>query len=119
MFFSPASAVIFCAIQLVFGALIGVAAAALAYRRRLRLPSAVRAAACAGLVFLLLAAISAWAGAHEAFYNGKRVSVGPSGESLWLRNEVTEHALLLCICSSAAVGLFAGRNNMKSARKNI
>lgn len=108
MLWSPVLAVIFCALEFILGALIGMGVAALAYRSRFGLSLAWRAGVYAGLAFLICAVIGGWARAHEGFHNGSPIDIGLSGENLSLRNRIAEHELMLRVGSSVAAGLLAG-----------
>ena len=105
MLFSLGLAVLFSGLEFVAGALIGIAVARIAHRDRGGL---IRAAAAAGLTFVLLAALSNWAGAHESFFNGVPLDTGPAGENFWLRNRLSEYGLILSVVSSVAVALIVG-----------
>jgi len=106
MLWSPFLAIVFCALEFLAGALIGVSVSLLTCWTRGRV---MRTALGAGSAFLFAAAVSNWAGAHQDVLNGIPRDVGPAGEDFWLRNRIAEHGIALCVLSSVAAALLTGR----------
>lgn len=75
---------------------------------RFRPGFAVKCAIVGGIVFLLVSAVSGWAGARAAFMNGRRMDIGPAGEDLWLRNRIAEYGFVIAIVSSFGAALLSG-----------
>ncbi|HVP00371.1 MAG TPA: hypothetical protein VMT15_20005 [Bryobacteraceae bacterium] len=108
LFFNSALAIYIVVVELVLGALVGTAAAAIAYRSRLNRALFVRAGLFGSLVFFIVTMVSGWAGAHAAFSNGKRMDVAPWGENLWLRNRLADYEGMIAFTGSALAGVLAG-----------
>jgi hypothetical protein len=80
-----------------FGLVIGFVTATLLLRSRMT-PGAAFAGALLGSVgFLSGMFLAGWASMHEAFENGRRLDLSPSGEDLWLRNRIVEHEFAICV----------------------
>jgi hypothetical protein len=75
------------------------------FRSRLTLGPATAGAFLGALGFLIGGAIVAWAGAHVVMVNDVRLDVAPSGENLWLRNRLAEHAALVFIVPACLLPL--------------
>ncbi len=116
LFYSPTLAIIFIVIELILGGGIGIVAVVVAYRSRINRALLARAALLGGVVFLVVMAMSGWAGSHAAFYNGKRMDVAPWGENLWLRNRLADYGGVIGIVGSASAGLLAGASSTKRKR---
>jgi hypothetical protein len=83
---------------------------------RFRVGLAVKCAIMGGIVFLVVSAISGWAGSHAAFINGRRMDIGPDGEGLWLRNRIAEYGFIIAIVASFVAALATG---LLSRRRQI
>jgi hypothetical protein len=107
MFMTPVIGIIFILMLLVMGCIIGFVVVVLIYRSRITGGVVARGTIFAGLTFLFLALLCGWAGLHAAFYNGRRLPVGPSGEDLRFRNFLADHESVLCLGGSIAASLLA------------
>lgn len=101
-------AVFFFCLEFLLGGAIGVSAAAVAYRPRINLVMAYRAALFGGAVFLLVAALCSLSASHQTFHNGVLLDVDEFGRSVWLQNRIARFAIALCVLSSVAAGILVG-----------
>jgi hypothetical protein len=100
MFMTSGIAIVIIVAEFLAGCVIGLVVVALMLRSKLHLRPALQGAVISGVVLLLMAGVTGWAGAHVEFLNGQRQDVTSWGEHLWLRNRLSEYQLPLCIGSS-------------------
>src|SRR5580658_2259409 len=101
MLMTAGLATLFALFKILIGSVIGLSVVLLAYRSHLGTGLALRRALVAGMVFVLVSGVAAWADSHTAIQNGKRMDVAPWGEDLRLRNRIVENELVLCIAASS------------------
>jgi hypothetical protein len=97
--------VLIVAAEALAGSAIGCLVSIAVFRSRLTLVPAATGAALGALGFLIGGAIMGWASSHLAIVNGLRLDIGPSGENLWLRNRLAEHATLAYIAPACLLPL--------------
>ena len=107
MYATPDLALLFILMKLLGGFFIGLIVSTF-FGSRLRPGLAVRCAIVGGIVFLLVSAVSGWAGSHAAFVNGRRMDMGPDGEDVWLRNRLAEYGFIILLVASFGTALISG-----------
>ncbi len=108
MFVTSQMALIFVAIELCAGSVIGIVTLAIIYRSRLRSNVAMTGAIVSSLVFLFACGVGGWADSHSEFVNGKRTDFASWGEDLRVRNFLAENEFILAAGSSALATLAVG-----------
>jgi len=108
MFVTSQMALIFVAIELCAGSVIGIVTLAIMYRSRLRSKVAVTGVIVSSLVFLFACGVGGWADSHFEFVNGKRADFASWGEDLRVRNFLAENEFILAAGSSALATLVVG-----------
>jgi xanthosine utilization system XapX-like protein len=82
------------------GFAIGCLVAVVVFRSRHTLAPATIGAVLGAVGFLVGGAILGWASSRVVMVNDLRLDVGPSGESLWLRNRLAERATVVYTASA-------------------
>jgi len=108
MFVTSQMALIFVAIELCAGSVIGIVTLAIVYRSRPRSKVAVTGVIVSSLVFLFACGVGGWADSHSEFVNGKRADFASWGEYLRVRNFLAENELILALGSSAFATFVVG-----------
>jgi uncharacterized protein YneF (UPF0154 family) len=95
-------------IKLLVGAITGLVIAWVILRSKITRKPAILAAIASSVLLILGSGLVGYASAHEAWLNGKRLDVAPSGEDLRWRNRIAEYEALICFGPSAlAAGAIA------------
>ncbi len=109
-------ALIFVAMKIFVGAIVGASTIWVIHRSHLRLRNLIRAALLGSFAYLLASGVAGWADSHAAFDNGRRLAIAPWGEDLRTRNWIVEHELLIALGSSMLVALIYGMWSQPSKR---
>lgn len=109
-------ALIFIAMKVFIGAIVGAFTTWVIHRSHLRLRNLMMAALLSSFAYLLASGVAGWADSHAAFENGRRLDIAPWGEDLPTRNWIVEHKLLIALGSSVLVALVYGMWSQSSKR---
>jgi uncharacterized membrane protein YeaQ/YmgE (transglycosylase-associated protein family) len=88
--------------EIVAGALIGVLAAALLYRRRLSARIYLANIGVSIVGYVAGGMLSEWADGHMEIVDGRRMDITSWGEHLWMRNRLAENAQLVAVACALA-----------------